>query len=369
MSESDSGSVSQRLAQIASTVKKEGATNSLPWDPKATSFPSRADLPKIENAPNGAAWVWGSDDQIGRLNLLTPDRVAAAAKLITDGDIVSLNLPLNVPAVPAFNRQPFQHTIKPLFPGLVYDDIYSLNTQSGTQWDGFRHISHIKTGQFYNGATGAHIDGEEANQHRCSIHHWSDHGIGGRGVLLDYWTFAQENGINYDPYDYHAIPLPSLVACGKAQGIDIRPASQGGDIQIGDILLIRSGFVSTYNRLGPSERAAAALRPHVHGPEDGMRWAGVSGEDEMVDWLHDSYFAAVAGDAPSFEAWPSMRADGGMLHEYILALWGMPLGELFDLEKLAEVCRRKGRWTFFFSSAPANVPGGVGSHANAQAFF
>jgi hypothetical protein len=100
-----------------------------------------------------------------------------------------------------------------------------------------------------------------------------------------------------------------------------------------------------------------------------MRWAGVSSEDEMIDWLHDSYFAAIAGDAPSFEAWPSRRADGGMLHEYILALWGMPLGELFDLEKLAEACRRKGRWSFFFSSAPANVPGGVGSHANAQAFF
>lgn len=127
--------------------------------------------------------------------------------------------------------------------------------------------------------------------------------------------------------------------------------------------------MSTYHSLGPSERAAAALRPHTHGPGDGMRWAGVSAEDEMVDWLHDSYFAAIAGDAPSFEAWPSMRADGGMLHEYILALWGMPLGELFDLEKLAEVCRRKRRWTFFFSSAPANVPGGVGSHANAQAFF
>ncbi|KFY21748.1 hypothetical protein V493_07140 [Pseudogymnoascus sp. VKM F-4281 (FW-2241)] len=369
MSRSRSGSVSERLAQIAATVKTDGATNGMPWDPRSTSFPSRGDLPKIENAPEGAAWVWGSDDQLGRLNLLTPARVAAAAKLITDGDIVSLNLPLNVPAVPAFKRQPFQHTIKPIASGYAYDDAYSLNTQSGTQWDGFRHIAFVKTAQFYNGATGAHIDGEEANQHRCSIHHWSDHGIGGRGVLLDYWTYAQENGIKYDPYEYHAIPLASLAACGKSQGLDIRPAAQGGDMQIGDILLIRSGFVSTYHSLGPSERAAAALRPHTHGPGDGMRWAGISAEDEMVDWLHDSYFAAVAGDAPSFEAWPSMRADGGMLHEYILALWGMPLGELFDLEKLADVCRRKGRWTFFFSSAPANVPGGVASHANAQAFF
>lgn len=51
---SESGSVSQRLAQIAATVKKEGGTNDMPWDPKATSFPSRSNLPKIENAPDGA---------------------------------------------------------------------------------------------------------------------------------------------------------------------------------------------------------------------------------------------------------------------------------------------------------------------------
>lgn len=42
---------------------------------------------------------------------------------------------------------------------------------------------------------------------------------------------------------------------------------------------------------------------------------------------------------------------------------------MFDLEKLAEMCKKKKRWTFFFSSAPANVLGGVSSHANAQAFF
>lgn len=45
------------------------------------------------------------------------------------------------------------------------------------------------------------------------------------------------------------------------------------------------------------------------------------------------------------------------LHEHILALWGMPLGEMLDLENLARTCREKGRWFFFFTSAPANVPG------------
>jgi hypothetical protein len=45
------------------------------------------------------------------------------------------------------------------------------------------------------------------------------------------------------------------------------------------------------------------------------------------------------------------------LHEYILALWGMPLGEMLDLEKLAQTCHEKNRYFFFFTSAPANCPG------------
>ena len=57
------------------------------------------------------------------------------------------------------------------------------------------------------------------------------------------------------------------------------------------------------------------------------------------------------------------------LHEYILALWGMPLGEMLDLERLAQVCRQKNRWTFFFSSQPANCPAGVSSHVNGQAIL
>lgn len=170
-----------------------------------------------------------------------------------------------------------------------------------------------------------------------------------------------------DPYDYYTISFAELQACGKAQGIDIRPASQGGDIQIGDILFIRSGFVSTYYSSSPDVRAAAALRPHTIGKDDGQRWAGVKQEQAMIDWLHDCYFAGVAGDAPSFEAWPSHEEY--MLHEYILALWGMPLGEMFDLEKLSKTCKEKGRWTFFVTSAPDHCEGGVSSHGNALAIF
>jgi len=61
------------------------------------------------------------------------------------------SLPLNVPNVPAFGREEFQHEIKTLAEGVAYDDVYHMNTQSGTQWDGFRHFAHLSSGSFYNG--------------------------------------------------------------------------------------------------------------------------------------------------------------------------------------------------------------------------
>ena len=66
---------------------------------------------------------------------------------------MSISLPLNVPNQPAFGREVFQHEIKTLAEGYAYDDLYTMNTQSGTQWDGFRHFAHMPTGSFYNGVS------------------------------------------------------------------------------------------------------------------------------------------------------------------------------------------------------------------------
>lgn len=190
---------------------------------------------------------------------------------------------------------------------------------------------------------------------RCSIHHWSTHGIAARAILLDYYHYHTTTHDNtpYDPYTTYGIPLSSLHACARAQGLDPRPESQGGDIKPGDILMIRSGFVERYNT---AESNAAIQRG---------QFAGVLQEEPMLDWLHDCYFAGVVGDSPTFECWPPPppRQKQGKgkeylhLHQSILALWGMPLGEMWDLERVSGRCRELGRWVFFVTSAPANVRG------------
>jgi kynurenine formamidase len=183
-------------------------------------------------------------------------------------------------------------------------------------------------------------------------------------MLLDYRSYATSQGIVYDSATPHPISYDDLAACGKAQGIDIRPASTGGDIKIGDILLVRSGFVEDYYKRSAEENAKLGLR---HGDGGEQLWAGVKQEEAVIDWLHDCYFAAVGGDAPAFERWPT--PESYHLHEYILALWGMPLGEMLDLEKLSQLCKQRKRYFFFFSSSPNNCPGGVSSHVNATAIL
>lgn len=70
-------------------------------------------------------------------------------------------------------------------------------------------------------------------------------------------------------------------------------------IQIGDILLIRTGFYEAYTKLTDTERIEIAK------PTSG--WIGLQASEDMADFLHDSYFSAVVADNPSVEAWPLPR--------------------------------------------------------------
>lgn len=130
-------------------------------------------------------------------------------------------------------------------------------------------------------------------------------------------------------------------------------------MRFGDILFVRTGWHAQLAAL-PADRLAAcqAVLPHHFG--------GVEQSDEVIRWVWEN-FAAVAGDQPSFEAWPSQK--DWSLHEVLLAGYGCPIGELFWLEKLAETCRKENRWSFFVSSEPCNVPGGVASPPNILAIF
>ena len=172
----------------------------------------------------------------------------------------------------------------------------------------------------------------------------------GRGVLLDYVAYAERRGIKYSPMSEHAIVVEDLEAMARESGVAFRP---------GDILLVRTGWTKWYD-----EHDAAARRQYV---TDAYAWVGLRGCEQTMAWLWDRRFAAVASDCNGVEVVP-MDPDW-RLHDYALAMWGMPLGEMWDLEALARECEAQQRWSFFLTSSPLNLPGGVASPPNALAVF
>lgn len=101
-------------------------------------------LPLQKDGPPGNAWgLYGQHDELGMLNLLTEEKTKTAAKEIEYGTRVSLDLPLDALQSPSFGRKPFHQHIHHKAPRTVNDDILTFNTQSSSQWDGFRHFGTL----------------------------------------------------------------------------------------------------------------------------------------------------------------------------------------------------------------------------------
>jgi len=91
---------------------------------------------------------------------------------------------------------------------------------------------------------------------------------------------------------------------------------------------------------------------------------------ELLESLWEKRIAAVVGDSRSFESWPCDGPEKELqLHQWLLAGWGMPVGELWNLEALSELCARLKRWRSFLTSSLMDIEGGVASPPNALAFF
>jgi kynurenine formamidase len=192
-------------------------------------------------------------------------------------------------------------------------------------------------------------------------------GIVGRGVLLDYCSWMESKGVPYNPMSKHVITLADLMAIARDQGVTFSP---------GDILLIRTGWIKWYEENNEEQRLRYVT--------NGSAWVGVEGCQEVLEWLWNQHFAAVAGDSIGWEAWPPKAGYGEIcfhpifkradiefaeLHDHLLSLWGMPIGEMWDLEALAKECEKHQRWSFFLTSAPLNTAGGVASPPNSLAIF
>lgn len=313
------------------------------------------------DAPAGSSWgLFGPGDELGTLNFLTPERVARAAGLVHSGAVFNLDLPLDAFPRPVTHREAPKHTV---FSHAAYhrdDKLDGFYLQGTTQIDGLRHFKHPEHG-FYNFTPD---DAVTPDGPRLGINRMAERGIVGRGVLLDLAGYAESTG---SPVD-HAGPTAFTV-----EDLEAATAAQGVALELGDVLLLRTGWISYVE--SADDATIAAIRDDPVSP-------GLAQSTELVAWLWDHQISLLAADNLGVEVLPTVRDSPfrddpslaalagrhtGMVHPVLLGLLGMPLGELWFLDDLAADCHRDGRWDFLLTASPLNVVGGVGSPANAMA--
>ncbi len=295
---------------------------------------------------------WGPDDELGTLNYITPQHIAEAAKLVTDGKVFALGIPLQRNGPQSGTRARFNpiHTMfrdggdQPTTPEELIeaggyggsDDWIVMPLQCITQWDSLAHVFY--QGKMYNGydAKLATSSGAAKN----SIDKTKDK-IVGRGVLLD---VARHKGVNALDAGY-AITIADLEGTAAAQNVEVRS---------GDLLLTRTGHLSRYLDKGSWDYLDLDDSP------------GVS--VYSAAWMHEKQIAAIGSDTYAVEVRPSeIPPFRSPFHCCAIPNMGLTLGEIFYLEELAADCAADGRYEFMLVAPPLPVTNGVGTPINPYA--
>jgi kynurenine formamidase len=275
---------------------------------------------------------WGSDDDLGALNLITPAKRKEAAALVREG--VSISLALEADTVKALdNPQPYEHRMLTL--GTDYIGV-AMHGVAHTHLDSLAHIEY--DGVFYNGYK-PDRDAVMKNGHtRNSIVSFKN-GILTRGILVD---LPRMRGVPYlEPGT--AIFADDLEAWEKYAGVRISS---------GDALFVNTGNWVYRKKFGPWDRGrqgrAAGLHPSV------------------IPWLKQRDIAVLASDHPQGVNPINLPSP---VHNFSLYSLGIAVLDNCDLEALSEATASRRRWEFMFTVAPLAVRGATGSPVNPIATF
>ncbi len=313
-------------------------------------LPKYSDLPMIDDAGDRYSWgLFGDDDQLGTINLLTSEAVKSSAGSVKKGKVFNLSLPLDLPNPPlSSERHTYKHEIVHSNRNSRDDKVDDFYLQASSQWDALRHMRYRQHG-YYNG-----YEEEAVEAGALGINHYAEHGIVGRGVVLDMGRFMEKRGTPLDYRRENAFEAPVLREALASQGVEV---SQG------DILVLRTGWMGYF--LSHSEEERARFPRTLAGP-DALITPGLKATRESAEFIWDSGFAAVVADNPAVEDTPG-SPETGFLHRRLLPLLGLAIGELFVLDALAEDCAADGIYECMLVGVPLNLPRGVGSPANAIA--
>lgn len=285
---------------------------------------------------------WGADDEIGTINLITPEATRRGAACVKRGESFSLALPLHHDGVQTGripNRVNPIHTmigINTPFTGdrdkvCLSDDMIVMGLQAATHWDGLAHASYEN--RIYNAFPAATVTAESGAT-KCGVHKLKP--IVTRGILLD---VARTKGVRRLDAGYPITPADLEAALAMAK-LAVEP---------GDVLLVRTGQME---HLETGDKDAYRL------PSPGLTVG-------TAPWFRERDVAAVATDTMPFEVYPCEHADVLFpVHLLHLVEMGMTQGQNWYLDALAADCAADGVYEFLLSATPEPVVGGVGSPVN-----
>ena len=311
----------------------------------------RAQEPPTVTADMVEAWMtelsnwgrWGEKDQLGALNLITPEKRRAAAALVRDGVSVSLAHPM-LKETAADNPNPLHHTMEATgaadSPASYAMDSYEINYHgfAHTHLDALCHVFH--QGKMYNGYDRSTVGTEGCSELDIAA---VQGGVFTRGVLMD---FAWLAGVDY---------LEPGTAIYPAD-IEAWEAKTGITVGAGDAVLVRTGRWARRAEKGASSAALGAAGLHA----------------SVAPWLKERDVAILGSDAVS-DVLPA-RVEGGEgfflpIHQLTIVALGIPLIDNADLEEVAQEAEARGRWEFLLTLAPMRIEGGTGSPVNPIATF
>jgi kynurenine formamidase len=283
---------------------------------------------------------WGKDDQLGTVNLITPEKRKQAVALVKDG--VTVSLAHDADKVKSLdNRDPFVQTMVNYganTPGDFLMDTYSWTSYHGfahTHLDALCHMFH--NGKMYNGYSKDEVTKDGAGKLSVLT---LKHGIVSRGILMD---IPRLKGVQWLEPATRIYP-EDLEAWEKMAHVRVEK---------GDVIFIRTGRWA--------RRAAQGPWPII------QRAAGM--DASCTKWLKERDVAIVGSDTVSDVKPSGIKDVVEPVHQILLIAMGTPIFDNCDLEALGEACNERKQWVFFFSAAPLAVPGGTGSPLNPIAMF
>jgi hypothetical protein len=337
--------------------------------------------------PDNSTWGdYGADDQLGRMNELTPAKVREGIAEVKEGKTFCLSMPLDYPGGAVLNPRRHPPQLRPTTRGdkpnwlyrtewekpgmtdVINDDVVILHLQYSTQWDTLAHVGALfdadATGTpqptFYNGyrggvdlvgpsdvrdsgaVPGAFIEAKATSSaNALGAENLAVKCLQGRAVMFDLFAhFGRRR---------HAVGYDDLMRICAADGITVEP---------GDFVCLRTGFDELL--LEGNKR-----------PDRGLLETSCSGLDgndpRLQQWITETRLVALISDNYAVELHDKPLAPGQCamlpLHQHCLFKTGVNLGEIWRLSELADWLRANNRSRFLLTAPPLRLPGAVGSPA------